>query len=82
MVVPAALRVLRLQPIRRTIQVGDLAGEMGWKHADLIKRLESQRKIKNEAFYARVKTLAKQRQEAVAKANLGEVNATLAQLGY
>merc|ERR1711998_67695 len=39
-VVPAALKVLRLRPERRFCRLGDLSKEVGWKHQDLIERLE------------------------------------------
>merc|ERR1711957_1129722 len=51
MVIPAALKVLRLRPERRFCKLGDMASEFGWKHASLISRLEGQRKVKSEAFH-------------------------------
>ena len=41
-VIPAALRVIRLNPIRDYTVLGDLANEVGWKHQDLLKKLERQ----------------------------------------
>ncbi|KAF1784206.1 Ribosomal protein L13 domain [Phytophthora cactorum] len=40
MVIPAALRVLRLKANRRYTVLGDLASEVGWRHSELVKRLE------------------------------------------
>lgn len=40
MVVPNALQVIRLAPGRRFCVLGRLSTEVGWPHADLIKRLE------------------------------------------
>ena len=54
-VVPAALRVARLKPSRDFAHLGKLAAEVGWKHFDLIKRLEAQRKVKSDEFYAKKK---------------------------
>jgi len=51
MVVPAALKVLRLKPERRFCRLGDLAKEVGWKHNDLLKRLETARKVKSSAYF-------------------------------
>ena len=63
MVVPDALRVLRLKANRRYTNLGKLASEVGWRHQDLVARLEAKRKIKSEAYYKRKleqsKTLAK-----------------------
>merc|ERR550514_1733776 len=71
MVVPAALKVMRLSPGRRCCILGDLCAEFGWKHADLISRLESARKAKSSEYYAE--------KEA---AEAGAVNGQLAALGY
>merc|ERR1712129_665786 len=51
MVLPACLKVLRLRPERRFCRLGDLSKEVGWKQSDVIDRLESQRKVKSEAFH-------------------------------
>lgn len=48
-VIPAALRVIRLNPIRDYTVLGDLANEVGWKHQDLLKKLEDKRKVKADA---------------------------------
>ncbi len=39
MVVPQALRVLRLQPGRKYCTVGRLSHEVGWKYQDVVARL-------------------------------------------
>ena len=68
MVVPDALRVNRLRPGRRFTVIGDIANASGWKHADLVKRLEATRKAKAAEFYAaKIATAAK-----VAKAKAAE----------
>merc|ERR1719235_2588818 len=67
MVMPCALKVLRLRPERRFCKLGDLASEFGWKHKDLIKRLEDQRKVKSEAFHKKKTAAARARSEAVKK---------------
>merc|ERR1719238_890039 len=51
LVVPAALKVLRLKPERRFCRLGDLAKEVGWKHNDLVNRLEAKRKVKSNAYF-------------------------------
>lgn len=40
MVVPNALQVVKMAPGRRFCVLGRLSEEVGWPHADLIKRLE------------------------------------------
>ncbi|KAI0546900.1 ribosomal protein L16, L13 family [Xylaria curta] len=71
MVVPQALRVLRLQPGRKYCTVGRLSHEVGWKYQDVVARLEERRKAKGAAYYER-KKLA-QRQLTEAKKNAGVV---------
>jgi len=68
-VVPSALRVTHLKPGRDFTHLGTLCHEIGWKHFDLIKRLEATRKAASEAFYTK-KTEATRRFAAAKKAVL------------
>eukprot|EP00913_Durusdinium_trenchii_P018347 g17235.t1 len=70
MVVPGCLKVLRLRPERRFCRLGDLSKEVGWKHGALIQRLESQRKVKSEAFYKKKAATHRQRTKALAAVKL------------
>jgi len=81
-VVPQALRVLRLKPGRKYCTIGRLSHEVGWKYDDVVKRLEEKRKIKSEAYYARKKALAKQLSLAKESVKLPKVDETLAGYGY
>mmetsp|Transcript_59313 Transcript_59313/g.117535 ORF Transcript_59313/g.117535 Transcript_59313/m.117535 type:complete len:202 (+) Transcript_59313:97-702(+) len=67
MVIPACLKVLRLRPERRFCRLGDLSKEVGWKQSDVVDRLESQRKVKCEAFHKKKTAAIKERKEALAK---------------
>merc|ERR550525_115389 len=64
-VVPQALKVLRLRPERRFCRLGDLSHEYGWKHNDLVKRLEDQRKVKSDAFHKKKKAAIRAHQDAL-----------------
>lgn len=64
MVVPDALRVLRLRPDRQYTRLGRLSAEVGWKHADLVTRLEEKRKVKGAAYHERKKAADKLRRRA------------------
>ena len=77
-----ALRITRLAPGRKFTVLGELAAGVGWKHADLIDRLEEKRKTKAAAFYAAKKAKAVLRAKAAAAADLDAVNAELAQYGH
>merc|ERR1712085_225739 len=72
MVIPHCLKVLRLRPERRFCRLGDLSTHVGWKHQDLLKRLETQRKVKSSAFHAKKKVAAKKRQDATKKAKVSK----------
>jgi len=82
MVVPDALKVLRSKAFRKTTVLGRLASESGWKHGELIEKLESQRVEKSKAFYAQKKEEAKLKARAEAEADLSAVQGVLAATGY
>eukprot|EP00938_MAST-03A_sp_MAST-3A-sp1_P002143 g2143.t1 len=84
MVVPDALKVVRIKPGRDFCVLGELATHAGWKHYALIKDLEATRKEKAAAFYdAKKKDLAASAATRKAKsAELKDVDAQLAELGY
>jgi len=51
MVIPDALTIKSLKPGRPFCHLGKLAHEVGWKHYELIKRLEAARKVSSGAFF-------------------------------
>ncbi|KAJ1676619.1 60S ribosomal protein L16A, partial [Spiromyces aspiralis] len=80
MVVPQALRVLRLKPGRKYTTLGRVSAEAGWKYQDVVAKLEQKRKISSQAFYERKKALAKLEAKAAQNkaADLETVNKELA----
>ncbi|RPA82111.1 60S ribosomal protein L16 [Ascobolus immersus RN42] len=80
-VVPQALRVLRLKPGRKYCTVGRLSHEVGWKYDDVVKRLEEKRKLKSAAYYARKKAAARVLGEAKASTKTA-ADEQLASFGY
>jgi large subunit ribosomal protein L13Ae len=64
MVIPDALRVIRLAPRRKYIVLKDLASQVGWKYQNVIEKLEKKRKLRAAAWYAKKRTLAKLRKQA------------------
>merc|ERR1719409_992005 len=83
-VIPKALKSLRLAKGRKYTRLGQLCSEMGWRHADLIERLEGKRKTKSAAFYEAKKAKAKSvaASATAGAADLAPINAKLASLGY
>lgn len=57
MVIPNALRVIRLKTHRNYCRLGDMSSRVGWKHDLLLKRLEDKRRVRSEAYFQ--KKLAK-----------------------
>merc|ERR1711879_344045 len=53
MVVPSALRVLRLKPGRKYCTLKRLSHEVGWSYRDVVDCLEEKRKVKAAAFHER-----------------------------
>ncbi|GAA5801233.1 60S ribosomal protein L16A [Helicostylum pulchrum] len=84
MVIPAALRVLRLKPGRKYTTIGRISHEVGWKYQDVVAKLEEKRKAKSAAYYQRKTALAAIQKKAVeSKADsLKEINSAIAALGY
>ncbi|KAJ1695565.1 hypothetical protein LUZ63_012263 [Rhynchospora breviuscula] len=73
MVIPDALKVLRLQPGHKYCLLGQLSKEVGWNHYDTIKELEEKRKERAKVAYDRRKQLTRLRSKAekVADEKLG-----------
>lgn len=84
MVVPAALRVVRLKPEREFTVMGELASSVGWKHKDLLVRLEAKRKAEGKEFYEakKAKMALRKKAEAECAGELAKVNEVLAASGY
>ncbi|OMJ66230.1 hypothetical protein SteCoe_37010 [Stentor coeruleus] len=84
MVVPSALRVLKMSPQSQYCVLGDLAGTVGWKHQDLVKRLEEKRKQKAATWYQGKLDKAKAKEQAFnkVKGTLGKDLKTIADSGY
>ena len=82
MVVPDALKILRLKSHRKFCVLGELAQLGGWTKKALVERLEERRKVKSGKFW----DLKKKKLDARAKARgdkaLQQVNTELAKYGF
>jgi len=72
MVVPQALRVLRLRPGRKYCIVGRLSHEVGWKYQNTVATLEERRKAKSQAYFEHKKVLARKLSAAKKSAQVDE----------
>ena len=82
MVVPAALRVLKLRPDRKFCTVGRLSHEMGWKYKDVVEKLEAKRCVRAKKYYANKKKAVLAKTKAAESDAVKKVNEELAQYGY
>lgn len=83
MVIPEALKVLRLRPGRKSTNLGDLTSRYGWKHREVVATLEEKRKVKSAAFYERKVADNKLMKQAAKEADIpADAKATLEQFGY
>lgn len=53
LVVPSALRVLRLKPRRKYCALSRISHEVGWKYQTVVATLEQRRKLKSTVFHKR-----------------------------
>eukprot|EP00178_Gracilaria_changii_P026018 TRINITY_DN79944_c0_g1_i1.p2 TRINITY_DN79944_c0_g1~~TRINITY_DN79944_c0_g1_i1.p2 ORF type:complete len:216 (+),score=27.47 TRINITY_DN79944_c0_g1_i1:22-669(+) len=64
-VVPAALRILRVKPERRYTKLTRIAHEFGWKHQSLIDELEAKRKARSAEYHKLAAAQQKKRAAAL-----------------
>ncbi|KAK2179364.1 hypothetical protein NP493_494g01017 [Ridgeia piscesae] len=64
MVVPSALKLLRLKPRRKFCHLARLSHEIGWKYQGVIATMEAKRKVKSKRFYEQKKMEMKLREQA------------------
>merc|ERR1712098_425752 len=84
MVVPSALRVVRMHPTRKYCSLDRLSHEVGWKYQGVVATLEAKRKAKSQEFYDRKKNMMKLRAQAklnVAK-KIEPYQRTVTAMGY
>ena len=82
MVVPQAMKVLRLRTYRKFCSLGDLAKKAGWNKQELVEQLEEKRKEKSKTFYeAKQKKLAARAKTSKNK-DVQQIETELAKYGF
>merc|ERR1712080_453929 len=81
-VVPQALRVLRLKPGRKYTTVGKLSTSVGWKYESIVDKLEQKRKLQSAEYYAKKKALLHKVDAAKASVADSDASKQLASFGY
>ena len=81
-VVPDAFRVTRLKPGRRFCKLGRISHEIGWKHKEVLDKLEAKRVEEGKVYHETKKALLAKQKAAAAKTASGPYAAVLAKFGY
>lgn len=81
-VVPQALRVLRLKQGRKYTTVGKLSASVGWKYESVVDKLEEKRKVRSAEYYAKKVAAAKKLANAKASTAESDASKKLAAFGY
>ena len=83
LIVPAALRSIRLKPGTPFCSVGRVSQEFGWKYAGIIASLEEKRKALSAAYFEKKQQMNVKIEKALSSdATLAPVVAQLKTLGY
>ena len=83
MVVPDALKSVRLRPRSKYCNIGDVAKECGWTKSQLIDSLEAKRTAKNREWHLRrVKTAKNTKNVVKTNQAINNVNQELATYGF
>ena len=82
MVIPDALKCLRLKSRRNYCSLGDLATETGWTRAGLISTLEDKRKDKSSKFHEKKAAKEAARATAMKDKRLNAFNKELSKYGF
>lgn len=82
MVVPDALKILRLKSHRKFCVLGELAAQCGWTKKALVERLEEKRKTKSSKFWELKQKKLDARAKAKNNKDLQKVNEELAKYGF
>lgn len=81
-VVPDALKVLRLKSHRKFCVLGELAQKIGWTKKDLVASLEEKRKVKSQKFWELKQKKLDARQKAAGNKDVQKFNEELAKFGF
>jgi len=82
MVVPEALKVLRIKPGRNTCQLGELAGMAGWTRSSVVETLEEKRKVKSEKYWQAKQKKVAAKAKLANHASVKAVSAELQKFGF
>jgi len=76
------LKVIRLKNYRKFCTLGDLCHEAGWKHQNVVEKLEAKRKERSHKFYEKKHNTQTKRAQALKNAEFKTLREKLAALGH
>merc|ERR1711865_1061480 len=82
MVVPQALRLLRLKPTSDFCELADLSTMVGWNKAPVVAAVEEKRKAKSERFFQNKQKKVVARRAALGDKKVAAVQKELAKHGF
>ena len=82
MVIPQALRVLRMKAYRRFCVLGDLAEMAGWTKKTIVEKLEEKRLAKSKKFHELKEKKQAARTKAMGDKSVASLNKELAKHGF
>ena len=81
-VIPDALKVLRMKDHRKFCTVGDIAKLCGWKRQDVVAKLENRRKEKSQKYHDLKQKKVVARQKAEGSSEVQAIKVELAKYGF
>ena len=81
-VVPEALKVLRLKSHRHFCNLADLASNLGWGKKDVVEELEAKRKVKSETYFKKKSAKIAARAANTTKGPVAKINEDLKKYGF
>ena len=81
-VVPQALKAVRIRNFRKVTKLGDLAHNIGWKYRELVDTLEEKRKSKSAKYYEAKTKVEDARAKATKSGEVKKIEAELAKYGF
>ena len=82
LVVPDALKIVRLKDNRKYTNVGVLASHVGWTKKETVDTLEEKRKVKAGKFWELKKKKIDAKEKALKHKDIQELNKTLHNFGF
>jgi len=82
MVVPEALRVLRMKSYRNYCKLADISALAGWTKGDVVEKLEAKRKVKSEKYFQLKSKKIAARAQASGDKQVESFNKELAKFGF